>query len=393
MRSGFWRRLGPCILLLWGLTASAQTNGIFADFTTSMGNFTCQLSYSNAPETVANFIGLATGQRAWLDLVTGQVRTNAFYDGVIFHRIISGFMIQGGAPNGLGADGPGYAFVDEFSPLLTFSSPWVLAMANSGPDSNGSQFFVTVEPYTSGNNTYAIFGRVISGTNVVVAINHVATDANNKPLTNVVIQHLSIRRVGTAAEAFDINAHGLPLVTNIPVALKLGSQQASLTFSNRLYADNRWYWTTNLSTWNASELGIEVSGPGSNSVLVAMDSPQKFFRFAQVQYASSTFAPQNVYGKTLVLNFAQGRGTHTIVFDQSGGGTYKIVTTIATTTGSLSFYIWSQGLYTGQFYPLEYGGILMTLQLNFSSAAGGSFTGTVYSTPSFSVYGTFTLSP
>ena len=203
------------------------------------------------------------------------------------------------------------------------------------------------------------------------------------------IQHVSIRRVGTAAEGFDINIHGLPTVTNIPIALKPGSQQVSLTISNQLYADNRLYWTTNLSTWNANGLGIEVGAPNSNSIPVAMDSPQKFFRFAQVRYASSTFAPKNMYGKTLVLTFAQGRGTHTIVFDQSGGGTY----TIGTTKGSLSFYNWFQSPYSGQLYPIDYGGILMTLQLNFSSAKGGSFTGTVYSSPSFSVSGTFTLGP
>src|SRR5579859_3029057 len=156
MRSGFWRWFGPGMVLLWTSGASAQTNGIFADFTTSMGNFTCQLSYSNTPAAVANFIGLVTGQRAWLDLTTGEVRTNDFYDGITFHRVISGFMIQAGSPNGLGTDGPGYNFVDEFSPSLNFSTPWMLAMANSGPDSNGSQFFITVSPFTSGNSNYVI---------------------------------------------------------------------------------------------------------------------------------------------------------------------------------------------------------------------------------------------
>src|SRR5262249_24523235 len=149
------------------------------------------------------------GQRAWLDLPTGSARTNPFYDGLTFHRVIAGFMIQGGSRDGTGDDGPGYAFTDEFSPQLTFANPWVLAMANSGPDSNGSQFFVTVEPFTSGNNTYSIFGNVTSGTNVVSAINLVATGANDKPLTNVVIQHVAIRRVGTAASAFNINAQSL----------------------------------------------------------------------------------------------------------------------------------------------------------------------------------------
>ncbi len=388
MRSGFWRRLLPSIVWLWAFHAPAQTNGIFADFTTTRGVFTCQLSYSNSPIAVANFIGLATGQRAWLDPVTGQARTNAFYDGLIFHRVIAGFMIQGGAPNG--GDGPGYAFVDQFSPALNFNSPWMLAMANAGPDSNGSQFFVTVAPYTYGNSNYVILGRVVSGTNVVAAINHVATDANDKPLTNVVIQHVSIRREGAAAQAFDINAHGLAVVTNIPVELQQGNQSLSLVFSNRPYADNRWFSTTNFSQWTGNSLGIELATPGTNSLQLPLDSPEKFFRFAQVQYPSSTFAPKRLYGKTLVLYYSQGRGTHTLNFDQSGGGTYKIS---STSSGNLSYYIWYQNPYSGLFYPLSYAGITMTLQLTFTSATTGSFSGTAYSTISVAVTGTFTLSP
>jgi len=181
------------------LIAFGQTSGIFADFTTTMGSFTCQLDYTNAPRTTANFIGLATGQRAWLDLPTGRARTNPFYDGLTFHRVIAGFMNQAGSPNGSGSDGPGYAFMDEFNPNLVFDSFGVLAMANSGPNSDGAQFFITVAPFSTGNNVYSIFGRLTSGSNVVYAINQVATDANNKPLTNVVIQQVSIRRVGVAA--------------------------------------------------------------------------------------------------------------------------------------------------------------------------------------------------
>jgi len=158
MRSGPGRRTAIILVLLAAMAAtaphlSAQTNGIFADFTTSMGSFSCQLDYTNAPRTVANFIGLASGQRAWLDLNTGRARTNAFYNGLTFHRVIAGFMIQGGSPNGMGTDGPGYAFPDEFSPALVFTNYGVMAMANSGTNSNGAQFFITVEPYTFGNNT------------------------------------------------------------------------------------------------------------------------------------------------------------------------------------------------------------------------------------------------
>src|SRR5260221_2486616 len=391
MRAKFRGCLVLVFALLAAVGASAQTNGIFADFNTSLGSFTCQLSYSNAPKAVANFIGLATGQRPWLDLTNGEVRTAPFYNGLTFHRVIKGFMDQTGSPNALGTDGPGYAFVDEFSSLLNFNTPWIMGMANSGPHSNGSQFFVTVEPYPSGNDTYTVFGRVVSRTNVVAAINQVSTDTTDKPLTNVYLQQVTIRRVGSAALATDINAQGLPVVTNIPINLAEGSGNVSLTFSNRSYADNRWYSTTNLASWSQNKLGIEIAAPSSNSIIVLADTPQKFFRFAQVQYPSSTFAPKDVLSRTLTMNliYTGGAATNTIVFDNSGGGTYTLV---GSSSGTVTSYTWSQLPYNGLLYPISYSGLYtMTLDLNFSSITNGTLTGTVYSTPSFSVTGTFKL--
>jgi peptidyl-prolyl cis-trans isomerase A (cyclophilin A) len=372
--------------------ANGQGNGIFADFTTSLGTFTCQLDYTNAPRTTANFIGLATGQRAWLDLPTGSARTNAFYDGLTFHRVIAGFMIQGGSRDGTGDDGPGYAFTDEFSPQLTFANPWVLAMANSGPDSNGSQVFVTVEPFTSGNNVYAIFGNVTSGTNVVSAINLVATGANNKPLTNVVIQHVAIRRVGTAANAFDINAQSLPVVTNLPLKIAKGPGKVSLTFSNRLYADNRLYTGTNLANgFSPLTLGIETTTGFTNTYVRFIDSPQRFFSLAQVQYASSTFAPKSLFGRIMTLNIS-GAGPLTITFDSSGRGAYTFP---PYPSGSVTNYTWIQNPYQGLLWPIYYDGLNpMTLDLNFTnSSTSGGFSGTVYPTtsPSFGISGGFTL--
>ncbi len=394
MRSGFWRWLALSFVLLVWLPAFGQTNGIFADFTTSLGSFSCQLSYSNAPKAVANFIGLATGQHAWLDLVTGQTRTNAFYNGLTFHRVIAGFMNQGGSPNGKGTDGPGYAFSDELNPLLTFDASWVLAMANSGPDSNGSQFFVTVAPYPSGNNTYVIFGRVVSGTNVVAAINHVATDSSDKPLTNVVIQQVAIRRVGTAAQSFDINAQALPVVTNLPLKISPGSGQITLNFSNRLYSDNRWYSTTNLSAWTPNSLGIEITAPTSNIVQVPIDSPQRFFRFAQVQYASTTFAPKNVFNRNLSLAFTSGgSGTAAISFDGSGGGTF---TFLPSPGGAVTGYNWSQDPYRGLLVLGLSGYPILDVHCDFYSLTNGTFSGDAYpsypsSAGSFGVAGTFSL--
>ncbi len=361
--------------MLVAVEAPAQTNGIFADFATSMGIFTCQLDYTNSPKAVASFVGLATGQRAWLDLVTGAARTNAFYDGLTFHRVISGFMIQGGSPDGQGGDGPGYEFVDESSPALNFNNPWVLALANSGPDSNGSQFFVTVEPYPFGNNSYVIFGRVVSGTNVVSAINQVATDANDKPLTNMVLQQVSIRRVGAAAQAFDINAQGLAAVANLPIKIGLGVGQVSLTFSNRIYSDNRWYSTTNLSSWTANGLGIEVKVPTSNTVQVLSDSAEKFFRFAQVQYTTPILPPKNVLSSKLSFSLNSG-GLFTVTFDATGGGTF---TAPLGQSGVVTDYTWNQDPYRGLVMIGMAGGYpVLDLRCSFSTGTNGTMSGTAY---------------
>src|SRR6267154_541941 len=162
MSIGFLRRTNLVFIL--GITLGSTflargQEGIYADFNTSMGSFTCRLEYTNAPKAVANFIGLATGQRPWLDQNTGAVRNEPFYDGLIFHRVIKGFVIQSGSRNGFGTDGPGYAFLDEFVPSLRYGSAGVLAMANSGTNSNGAQFFITAGPQASLNDHYTIFGE------------------------------------------------------------------------------------------------------------------------------------------------------------------------------------------------------------------------------------------
>ena len=392
MRFIFYRLLLSVCTLLGADVLRAQTNGIFADFTTSMGTFTCQLSYSNAPKAVANFIGLATGQQPWLDFTTGQVSTNAFFNGLIFNRVVTNFVDQTGSPNGLGADGPGYNFVDEYSSSLTFNTPWMLGMANSGPDSNGSQFFVTVAPFANGNYRYVVFGRVVSGTNVVAAINRVATGTNGKPLTNVYLERVDIRREGAAALAFDITAQKLPLVTNVPLTITTSGRNASLTFSNRAYADNRLFSSTNFETWSSKSMGIEISAPNSNSVNVAVDSPHKFFRMAQVVYPSSTLAPKNLLGRKLVMAFSGGLGTNVILFNNSGTGSYTLSGGSGSSSGTIKAYTWSQKPYNGTLLPIQFSSLYdMDLQLNFSTGTVGTFTGTVYSFPPFAAAGSFTL--
>ena len=164
-----------------------------ATFVTSQGNFTVRLMPEHAPNTVANFVELASGKREWRDPSDGQRKSEPLYDGTVFHRVIPDFMIQGGDPEGTGRGGPGYRFEDECPPGgPKFDRPGLLAMANAGPNTNGSQFFVTVvaTPWLTGKHT--IFGEVTEGMDVVNAISKIETGGNDRPTTDVTLERVEI---------------------------------------------------------------------------------------------------------------------------------------------------------------------------------------------------------
>ncbi len=164
-----------------------------ATFHTSMGSFTARLMSEHAPRTVANFVDLATGAREWTDPRDGRVKRGPLYDGTVFHRVIDGFMIQGGDPMGTGTGGPGYRFEDECPPDgPSFDRPGLLAMANAGPNTNGSQFFVTVAPTTWLTGRHTIFGEVTEGYDVVEAISKVPTGPQDRPARDVVLERVEI---------------------------------------------------------------------------------------------------------------------------------------------------------------------------------------------------------
>jgi len=166
-----------------------------AHFTTSEGNFTVRLFDDDVPNTVANFVGLAEGTKEFTDPKGGQKVTRPFFDGLTFHRVIDGFMIQGGDPLGTGTGGPGYKFADEFSPKLRHSKPGMLSMANAGPNSNGSQFFITLAATPWLDNKHSIFGEVVEGLDVVQKIGKTATiKPNDRPVKPITIQSVKITR-------------------------------------------------------------------------------------------------------------------------------------------------------------------------------------------------------
>jgi peptidyl-prolyl cis-trans isomerase A (cyclophilin A) len=167
---------------------------VFAQFATTEGTFTVRLFEEEAPKTVANFIGLAEGTKEWTDPRSNRRVTQPYYDGVIFHRVIDGFMIQSGDPLGQGIGGPGYNFPDEFHPSLRHDKAGMLSMANRGPNTNGGQFFITLAPTPHLDDRHSVFGEVVEGMDVVRAIGRAPTGDRDRPIKDVVIQSITIER-------------------------------------------------------------------------------------------------------------------------------------------------------------------------------------------------------
>lgn len=173
--------------------------GLYADIDTSLGRITCRLLPSEAPKTVDNFVGLATGKKAWTDPRDQKEKHTPFYSGLVFHRVIKNFMIQAGDPLGTGEGGPGFSIDDEVSPNLHFDKPGKLAMAKrSFPNSAGSQFFITTAPTPWLEGRYSIFGEVVEGQDIVDKISELPTDSDDHPTSAVTIQKILIRKIGAA---------------------------------------------------------------------------------------------------------------------------------------------------------------------------------------------------
>ncbi len=174
-----------------------MATSLFATLNTNHGPIRVELFPNHAPKTVQNFVGLADGSKEWMDPRNGKKGDGPLYSGTVFHRVISGFMIQGGDPMGTGTGGPGYKFGDEIHPELTFSKPYLLAMANAGPGTNGSQFFVTVTPTPHLNRKHTIFGEVAdqASRDVVDKIAATATGRQDRPTQDVVIESVTVEQV------------------------------------------------------------------------------------------------------------------------------------------------------------------------------------------------------
>lgn len=175
-------------------------DGLYAEFVTNKGVMVAKLTADKTPVTVANFVALAEGNHP---MVKEEFKGKPFYNGIIFHRVIDGFMIQGGDPTGTGSGDPGYKFEDEFSPDLKHDKPGILSMANSGPATNGSQFFITEVPTPNLDNRHTVFGELVVGLNIQDSISNVKTAERDKPAEDVVIEQLNVIRKGSEAKSFN----------------------------------------------------------------------------------------------------------------------------------------------------------------------------------------------
>ena len=277
--TGLWFSI---VAVLFGPSPAAGAvfeEGIYAVFTTERGRFVCQLHYQRAPRTVANFIGLAEGTRYWLDFHRSVLSRKPLYDGTQFHRVIDDFMIQGGSPNGMGNDHPGFYFDNEIHPELKHDGPGVLSMARlAQPHTNGSQFFVTLKatPWLDGG--YSVFGKVIEGMETVAAIGKTETDGTDRPVRDEKLHSVQIYRVGEAAVAFGTQTLTHPLPTIRPVALSISMNDGAPRLSWPLKPDYRHYvfHSSTLFDWSI----IFVSEPQGTLDLDAgflTESQQYFF--------------------------------------------------------------------------------------------------------------------
>ncbi len=175
-------------------------DGMYAEFNTSMGPIVAELYFEETPMTVANFVSLAEGTSKMVD---STFKGKKYYDGLVFHRIIDGFMIQGGDPTGTGSGGPGYKYPDEFVDSLSHDSKGILSMANAGPGTNGSQFFITLAPVEQLDGRHTVFGKIVKGQDVVDSIGKVETGPRDRPVKDVVMNEVNIIRKGSAAKDFE----------------------------------------------------------------------------------------------------------------------------------------------------------------------------------------------
>lgn len=316
--------------------SSAQ---LYADVQTSAGYFTCELNFSHTPRTVANFVSLAEGTRQWVDERDGQLSRlsppQPFYQGMAIHRVINaeGFkLMQAGSKRGDGTDGPGYEFPDEMNvnvpATYRFDEPYMLAMANSGPNTNGSQFFVTGSAIKGLEGKHTVFGKVVAGQSVVDAILATTVDANDKPVADVIIEKITIRRIGKAAQQFKAASMKLPTLSVPPFTRETApspEHTARFVFSQGQRSELLVYASIDpeQDAWQKLESRWHAPSPYTvryYDVTYPEDSPVTGFRPILAKYHPDAITPMTLKGWTLSLENAEG--VYLFSFPQEGAMGY-----------------------------------------------------------------------
>lgn len=359
------------------------SDGLYAAFDTSMGSFTCRLDYVEVPLTCANFVGLAEGSQHWLDPETGSIRSDPFYDGLLFHRTITNFMIQGGDPLGTGTGGPGYAIPDEFDPALAHSTTGVLSMANSGPDSGGSQFFITLKETSWLDNKHAVFGAVVDGMDVVHTLSEVP-EVNDRPIVDVVMNQVRILRIGTQAGNFDPLAQPLPEVRPLPLHISNSASGWVVSASSASLSKDALYQKATLDSW-VDWTGIETNywqtGNSGWTAAVATHQTSQFFKGIRIFHPQASTA--TLAGHTLTLG-------NLILQPTAGGGGSAFY------DGSpRDIYAWGfEPAYSSYYFDIE-GLIPLSFEFDYATPSNGAYVGFAkYSASGWQpISGPFTDSP
>jgi len=363
--------MGAVVLLLAQGAVAQLADGLYAAFDTTMGSFTARLDYAEAPVTCANFAGLAEGSQHWIDPETGGIRTDPFYDGLIFHRVMDGFMIQGGCPFGNGTGGPGYAIPDELDDALIHSGPGILSMANSGPDSGGSQFFITLTNTYWLDGKHAVFGEVVDGMTTVSNIGAVATDASDRPLVDVEINHIQVLRVGADAQNFDPRSQPIPKVFPLPLGISNTSSGvvASVVASN--LCKDAVYEKATLDpwiTWSGIETKYSQTGEGTRVFPAATNQASQFFQGTRIFHPQATTAI--IAGHALVLDNA----SNPIYLNPVDGGTGTC--SFGGSPGNITEWGFEPA-YCGFYFYTDIG-LYLSLDFHYTSPTNGTYSGSYW---------------
>ena len=324
------------VLLILANTSPLVYSQVFADFEVStngaaLGTFRAHLAVEKAPRTCANFIGLASGTRPWIDLKTGVVKNKPYYDGLTFHRLIHNFVIQGGSRNGLGNDNPGFAIQDEFHPDLRHSGRYMLSMAKTTlPGTGGAQFFITLEPSPFLDDLHSVFGEVITGKEIIDGFANPTTfptDSSDRPLQPIVIESVTITGPGLSSFSLTDDDLGLPHVSTAVDPLFLAPAGFDNFFSviqdSRAKTDYQIFESLNLSDWSLFYTVLSIDAKPDQILFGGPQKPRAFIRLPSIDYSDVTNAPSNLVenDSTLILT-SSGGSVVNLNFNGAQGGTW-----------------------------------------------------------------------